>query len=1447
MGELVTTINIVSGTMPAGPIGSPITGYFVTDYIGTGFVQIDYSDNGINWQSGGASVSFLGDSTPTSGWTEPDPGEYAVISVSITPTIAGTDTLYIRAYLVGDTYGPGYATPLYSYTPVINSPAISFETAPASGGTWTATNGVRIAIASDAGMAIAVIHQNRYVRMNGTTVFDQGAAGTSIFKFDAEGTYQWKAYMPITNASLNSLRGNLDGLYYLWVGNTAPRTLVSANGSTLTVAAQGVNRTWNITKLSNAGVWIVNTTMVWSNTNVVLTSADFMAGDHTLGVGFSLGSGAGTLTYGTNAATLSWGAGSIQQRPGVVVFDTTTAIAGVFGNTDTSATSNASLPRLDMVNGGIVWAYTDNAAASRICIIRHLNSAGTLTGTGSLSCPNGVIQSVSAKSTGAVFSFDRSAAAGGLSWSNPNQPGYVLTIPASQAQTVRWALAMPSLVNNIWATTEAQGATRTAVDGGGVLLYADSALNNVRGISWSTGASLWQASKGTESLGILTPTADHDADGVLFFGVATIANSTTLTDADFANSYVLPANRSWVLTINADGQWSKRQGDVETPGGPGVPPDPPESLDWPATLSEGDSFAATVTGYDPNNTLNAAVLEVLSPTSGVWIPNPVSMTFPGKGTLYVTKASPEIDSGAIVSFTGADNWYGTLRVDTRWVVLDPGAPRTSAITRFTTVYTNVPEKVTDITGELPDCNEDTYSEAYFYAVDPDNTKNYTWRLSPQTTAPYTTTGTTVNIYDGVELIGVASIIAENDALYRATVRFTPAANWSGSTSFSISVNNNSGDGYSAWQTVYVTVDPVADTPSALSPTTFPTADEDQEADITQEFTWTDPDIDPEDPNGSYQLQLALDIPEYEWLDINVDDTLNLGDVVIRLTAFDEDALTLTLRAEPNANWFGTYSVKARIVDTTDTENLLYGAAVVITGEVTSVADAPARVFPSTMPRCRSGETVFGSFATIDVDPDNTSWTFTFSAEKDGVYTGHNTSIAFSGIGTATLLDANTSELTCQVRMVADGGSDGRYQFWIKVEDSDGLESEPTLVTGYVTGAQVGGTIGKIDRGAGGGPGSSTLVPVAPIASMSSASIMESLDGPGSATFVMSADEARRRAADLGITVAELFSPSETEIGLNVGAQPLWVGPVTSHEYDVDGDGTITIYAEGLMSYFDARIVQHTSDPNGSINYVADDQSDIIWDLVEMAQAKPYGDLLITNGTVPSGATTTITFENLDTLSEAFAELRKQLNAAEVWIDPDRTLRAAPLRGADKRNLVRLSEGNSTRITRATSVDDIATEIIVTAGNNNSHHGIYANTAAMEKYGRITKHYHIDNLSSDASCLALATYIGQRMAQPVEAYKVTFDASPLRPFSVSDIQVGDVITLDVEDPALGRIRGDMRVINRSVQFIADTSDSYQVELDLETAVFVDGVLQGSRARHNPEVFEQLYEALFIQQP
>jgi hypothetical protein len=604
----------------------------------------------------------------------------------------------------------------------------------------------------------------------------------------------------------------------------------------------------------------------------------------------------------------------------------------------------------------------------------------------------------------------------------------------------------------------------------------------------------------------------------------------------------------------------------------------------------------------------------------------------------------------------------------------------------------------------------------------------------------------------------------------------------------------------------------ASVPTAPTPTTVDAFDEDTVE--VQRFSSTDADGD-----GFYTFEVAT-AATGPWRS----DGIVTPDITVTLDTEgrESDDLFVDATIVPTANWNGSYTFYMR-VKKSSFPNDLFSPVVGISGTVTAVADAPSKPFPSRMPTVDSGIPAVGNFQFVD--PDGSSWTVAISATKGGTY---GSTLTLAGKGTLTV-NHTSSAKTFTVRFdQVEGGYLGRYQFWAKVTGSDSLASEPVLITGVVSGAAIGVELQRISRTEEG----VTITPLVPLTSLIELEVTEAIEGPGSATITIAATELARRAALLELTAAELADAGATEAVVSINSTPIFVGPVTGLRHDITND-SVSIYCTGLLGYFEARAVEEYD-----LEYTGVEQSAIVWDLIEREQAKDFGDLALTDGTTDTSENRTVTFTHKDTVASALYEIRDLLNGPEIWIDVDRVVRTALVRGQDRRGSIVFTPANTSRMELTTDWKVLANVVHVYGDGTGAG---MSNGDSMARYGRMVRPIEAEKITVYGTALDLATKQVLNLKDLNEAMTITHDANPERPFTVLDYGVGDAVTVEA-DTALGRIVVDVRIVSRTIRLIRGTASSYEVELTVER-IAPDGVIRGTRSDHNPDVLSQVYDALY----
>jgi hypothetical protein len=544
---------------------------------------------------------------------------------------------------------------------------------------------------------------------------------------------------------------------------------------------------------------------------------------------------------------------------------------------------------------------------------------------------------------------------------------------------------------------------------------------------------------------------------------------------------------------------------------------------------------------------------------------------------------------------------------------------------------------------------------------------------------------------------------------------------------------------------------------------------------------------------------------------------------------------VTLRIVPAANVFGDgFQFQVRVVND-DGENIVYSAATTITVNLAPMPDRPDPVYPTVMPTIEAGAGSVSQLTVFTNDPDSndTSWTFRIAAatDKAGPYA---TTLVLPGKGTVEILDVNLADQSAVLKFTAAAGFSGRYEFWVIVEDSSGLNSIPVRITGLVVPKSLTVELHQLTRTS----SSASLSLLCPL-NATSLSITEALHGAGSCRLTASVEELVNRASALGRSVADLLDPYAVEVHVLVDGRQVFAGPIT--HYALRGaDLTVEVEASGLLAYLESRMIE-----SGDRTYVGDQESDIIWDLIDLTQAQPYGSLLLADGTGNTGENRTVTFERHTTIAGAIGELTSTLNGLEVWVDPDRIVRADALRGTDRRRELILTAGNTLDLASQADPAELATVVIV-RNTDAAVTGSAVSTDALARYGRVVRLYDAASLQTTAAATVLA---GQHLAnrrELVPTFTVTQLIEPGMNYGTFDYGVGDAITIETDSTA-GRVVVDARIINRYVTLTPGAPGFATVELDLEViprnSDGSGGTIRSSRSAQNPDLFDQVFDALY----
>lgn len=843
---------------------------------------------------------------------------------------------------------------------------------------------------------------------------------------------------------------------------------------------------------------------------------------------------------------------------------------------------------------------------------------------------------------------------------------------------------------------------------------------------------------------------------------------------------------------------------------------------------------------------------------------------------------------AVLRFTPIDGFTGSASVDLRvkatWPVT---ATRPVAVSVFSGIKSKnmsitALETPGNPTGSMPNCNEDSTSTGtWTFTYQALATEGYdiTWQLSPQTDQPenwdalyppesypygqpdfHTVTGQSVNLVDETNTsVGTAAILVETDALKRTTIRFTPTAHFTGSVQFDLravvtwpvsEARPITVAKFSSWVTANVSVIAQPDSPVLQQPTA-PITSEDTQSEFT--ITWTDPDKTAaqisEEGGGGYKVILNT-----TGSGVGTDqEVITTTKAIVRVISYSPNSLQATLRIEPLANQNGTFSVFMRIQD--DEVSSRFSGYRKLTVNILAVPDAPTPV-QGAMPFALFGQTVSGTFTTTDVDSTHSH--FLISSSFGGSYV--KTLVA--GNLTLTVVDALTTDRQATVQLTQTTPHNlTSYGFFIRAYDvnsenhttAGGLFSTPVFVSGLIgtasQGSDTGGGGQVVNPGPGGSgaqglwgaadggtyifptvAGTTTVTRISPFTTVIALSVTESLDGSGFCEMTVAAREVALRASQANKTVDSYLKAGSVELTINIGGSTFFVGVISETAWETDS-GTVRISARGLLSYFDNRIIPRVT------NFVARNLSDLIADLIMGSQSFAYGDLAITNGVSQVSANGTFTFQGGTTISDAIGQVLDKVDAPEIWIGPDRILRAEATRGIDNQARVRITSGVATVASWTRRNDGVVTVAKVIGGPDGAE-GFFSGSAGSvsgaQVFGLVEKQYDVPALLSNGECIALAQRIVDSYNEEVQAIAVSMTLTPDRKFYIADLEIGNVITVDLVDPTLGQIYGAYRVINRTVTLVDTAVGTYDVSLDLEPAKFVANKLIGSRSRHNPKL-------------
>ena len=226
----------------------------------------------------------------------------------------------------------------------------------------------------------------------------------------------------------------------------------------------------------------------------------------------------------------------------------------------------------------------------------------------------------------------------------------------------------------------------------------------------------------------------------------------------------------------------------------------------------------------------------------------------------------------------------------------------------------------------------------------------------------------------------------------------------------------------------------------------------------------------------------------------------------------------------------------------------------------------------------------------------------------------------------------------------------------------------------------------------------------------------------------------------------------------------------------------------------------------------------------------------------------MSLEASTTLAGALQQVSEQSNGPEIWVDHDRTFRADAARGSGKRTSVLITSGQVLSASRAIRDEQVATVVIVEGMDDGNGSpmvtGTAVDTVEMARRGRMVRRVTAEHLQTQAAVNALAAEILAASKTPTTSYRISVSVDPERPVAASSLSAGDVVRIALEDPHLGSIREDVRVVSKRVEVIG--RDTVRMDLDVETARFLpDGSVMGryAKGRFTDAVIADLYDALY----